>query len=158
MDKTSIAVWPYIESYTRGRKTRPVSTKWTNTVKTVPTIENQQGIDTPQELKDNVYHKIPHLQQMRTDIDASKTSCTSTDLSPLNGTEHRTRVRDSKTDPQHELTREDTSRIRKSSQGSGQSQQPSDQNSVENCTTTLDTQPGDGLVRTNWKRQHLNKI
>ena len=48
--------------------------------KTVPTIENQQGIETSQDLKDNVYHKIPHLQQMRTDIDAFKTSCTSTDL------------------------------------------------------------------------------
>ena len=49
-------------------------------MKTEPTIEDQQGIDTSQDLRNNVYHKIPHLQQMRTDIEAFKTSCTWTDL------------------------------------------------------------------------------
>ena len=142
-------------------ETRPVATKWTNTVeKLYRQSKTNRKSKTPSELKDNVHHKIPHLQQMRTDTDASKrkTSCTSTDLRNSTVQSTELEVPDSKTDPQHELTKEDTSLIRKSSQGSGQSQQPSDQNSVETCTTTSDTQPGEGLVRQNWKRQHLNKV
>ena len=75
----------------------------------------------------------------------------------LDGTEHRTRMPDSKPTHNTNLTREDTSLIRKSPQESGQSQQPSDQNSVETSTTTSDTQPVEGHVRTKLEEATLQQ-
>ena len=96
--KTSIAERPYIEIPEEG-ETCPVATKWTNTVeKLYRQLKTNRKSKTPPELKDNVYHKIPHLQQMRTDIDASKNQLYLNWSSQLDGTEHRTKAQDSKTD------------------------------------------------------------
>ena len=71
---------------------------------------------------------------MRTDIDAFKKPVVPQLIFTIRRYKHRTRVRNpEEIKPQHELTREDTSRVPKSSQGSGQSQQPSDQVPFENC-------------------------
>ena len=76
----------------------------------------------------------------------------------LNVTEHRTRVPDSKTDPQHELTKEDTSLIEKSPQGSGQSQQPWSKIPLKLAPRHRTHNPERDKSKQNWKEQRSNKV
>ena len=69
------AEWPYIENgCTRGKDKHAQSQPNGSILlkKLYRQSTTQQEIETSQDLKDNFYHRIPHLQQMRTDIDASK--------------------------------------------------------------------------------------
>ena len=129
MDKTSIAERPYTESYTRGRK----DTSSLNQMDQYCWKLYRQS-KTNRRSKRHKNWKTTSTTKFLTFNRWEQTSMHPKPVVPqliFTTRRYRTRVRDSKTDPQHELTREDTSRIRKSSQGSGQSQQPSDQNSVE---------------------------